>query len=73
MKRTNCSSDPSQISRTDEKASADMAADIDPGYAAAFARAAERGVESLCYACAVSPEGIFVTGRLPIDPPAPAD
>ena len=47
-----------------------LASDIDPGYATAFARAAGRGVESLCYACSVSPERIEVTEKLPIEPSA---
>ena len=43
-----------------------LADDIDPAYAAAFARALDRGVEALCYACRVSPEAIEVERRLPI-------
>lgn len=43
-----------------------LADDIDPAYAAAFARAQAAGMEALCYACAVSPEGISVARPLPI-------
>ncbi|HEY9855698.1 MAG TPA: DNA/RNA nuclease SfsA [Stenomitos sp.] len=42
------------------------AAAIDPTYAREFAAARAAGVEALCYACTVSPEGIEVQTRLPI-------
>ena len=50
-----------------------LAADIDPGYATAFARASARGVEALCYACRVSPTAIEVDRRLPIEAVPAAD
>lgn len=37
-----------------------LAADIDPGYAAAFARARARGVEAMAWSCRVSPEEIVL-------------
>jgi sugar fermentation stimulation protein A len=45
----------------------DLAHDIDPAYAAAFARARERGVEALAYSCTVSVSEILVTMPVPID------
>lgn len=36
-----------------------LAGDIDPGYAAAFARAAARGVEALAVGCSITPEEIL--------------
>ncbi len=45
----------------------DLARDIDPNYAAAFARARRRGVEVLAYACTVSASDILVTMPVPID------
>jgi sugar fermentation stimulation protein A len=44
-----------------------IAADIDPAYARALARARDRGVEALCHACVVTTEGIEVAGPLPLD------
>ena len=41
------------------------ARDLDPAYAAALDHAGAHGVEVLCYACAVSPEGVRITHRLP--------
>ena len=43
-----------------------VAADIDPAYAAAMADARARGVEALCYACAITPEGIEIAESLPL-------
>ena len=43
-----------------------LAADIDPAYAAAFAKARASGVEALAYACRLSPAGIAVDRPLPI-------
>ncbi len=43
-----------------------VAADIDPGYAAALAEAGNRGVEALCYACDVAPDGIRIDRPLPL-------
>jgi len=49
-----------------------VAEDIDPAYAAALARAAAAGVEAVCWACAVTPEGISLDRPLPVDLPARA-
>jgi sugar fermentation stimulation protein A len=43
-----------------------LAADLDPGYAAAAREAAAAGVESLCLACRVSVEEIRVAHALPV-------
>ncbi len=43
-----------------------LAADIDPTYAEAFAAAAARGVEVLCYACALTPQSVAIADPLPI-------
>lgn len=43
-----------------------VAADIDPGYAAALATARARGVEAICYDCVVTTDGIEVSGNLPV-------
>ncbi len=44
-----------------------VAADIDPGYAAALAEARNRGVEALCYACDIAPDGIRIDRPLPLE------
>jgi sugar fermentation stimulation protein A len=44
-----------------------IAADCDPGYAAAFREARNSGVEALCYACNVSPAGISIARPLVLD------
>ncbi len=44
----------------------DLAADLDPGYAAAFAAATAGGVEALAYRCRLEPEGIEIERRVPI-------
>jgi sugar fermentation stimulation protein A len=44
-----------------------LAADIDPAYARAFAAARSEGVEALAYTCALSPDGIAVDARIPIE------
>lgn len=43
-----------------------LAADIDPGYAAAFAKAGAAGVEAYVCRCKVSPDGITVDGLIEI-------
>lgn len=43
-----------------------MAADLDPGYARAFADARARGVEALAWGCAISPEGVRLDRPLPV-------
>ena len=43
-----------------------MAADLDPGYARAFADARSRGVEALAWGCAISPEGVRLERPLPV-------
>lgn len=44
--------------------------DLDPAYAGALDRAARHGVEVLCYACDVGPEGVRLSHRLPwVDAP----
>jgi sugar fermentation stimulation protein A len=42
-----------------------VAGDLDPGFAAAFARVRQAGVEALVYGCAVSPERVALGARLP--------
>jgi len=44
-----------------------IAADIDPAYAAALARAMTAGVEVICYACAIRTSAIDIVGPLPLD------
>ncbi|HCH57646.1 MAG TPA: DNA/RNA nuclease SfsA [Rhodospirillaceae bacterium] len=41
-----------------------LAADIDPDYARAVKDAKQRGVEAICYACALTPEAISISHRL---------
>lgn len=43
-----------------------LARDIDPSYAMAFERAKAAGVESYCFDCVVSPEGIQLKSALPV-------
>ena len=43
-----------------------LANDIDPTYAAAFAKARAAGVEVLCYTCTITTEGIDVSHPLPL-------
>ena len=43
-----------------------LAADIDPAYARGFARAHAAGVEAIAYRCAISGDGIAVSGPVPI-------
>lgn len=43
-----------------------IAEDIDSAYARGLARAAGAGVETLCYHCTVTPEGITLSGTLPV-------
>ena len=45
-----------------------IARDIDPAYGAAFDRAREAGVEIICYACALSPQGIELDRQIPVAP-----
>ncbi|GAA0594850.1 DNA/RNA nuclease SfsA [Caenispirillum bisanense] len=51
-----------------------VAADIDPAYRDALALALSRGVEAVCWACTLTPEGISVARPLPLrlDTPLPA-
>ncbi len=44
-----------------------LAADIDPVYAAAFAKARARGVEALCYGCKIGRTAIQLARPLPIE------
>ena len=46
------------VAQRDDCQRLEVAADIDPAYAAALTRARETGVEVLAYACRVSPTGI---------------
>lgn len=43
-----------------------LAGDIDPTYARGLAQALSSGVEALCHACKVTPDGITVDRRLPL-------
>jgi sugar fermentation stimulation protein A len=43
-----------------------LASDIDPTYAAAYTDARSRGVETLCYDCSITLEGIELRGTVPI-------
>ncbi len=45
-----------------------LAPDLDPGYAKAFDAARDAGVEVLCHGTEISPNGIRLTGPLPVDP-----
>lgn len=45
-----------------------LAADLDPGYAAAFSAATAQGVEALAYRCEVSPDGVWLSQRVDIAP-----
>lgn len=49
-----------------DAASIALAADIDPGYAAAFKEATAAGVEALAYRCRLTPEEIIVDRKIPI-------
>ena len=44
-----------------------IAADIDPTYAETLTQAMANGVEAICYGCRMSPEGVEVTGPIPLD------
>lgn len=42
-----------------------LAADIDPAYSEAFARAKAAGVEVVCYDTRISPDGVWLNRRIP--------
>lgn len=44
-----------------------LAADIDPGYASAFASARDAGVEAMAMGCRISPTGIFLDRDIKVD------
>ena len=52
------------VQRTD-CAALSLAADIDPAYAAAFARATKAGVQVLAYDCAIDPKGVKLRRPVP--------
>ena len=52
------------VQRTD-CAALSLAADIDPAYAAAFARATKAGVQMLAYDCAIDPKGVTLRRPMP--------
>ena len=56
------------IQRTDCEAFT-LAADIDPTYAAAYAEARAAGVETLCYDCRITPEGVWIGGAVRVEIP----
>lgn len=43
-----------------------LAGDLDPTYAAAFARAHATGVEAICYDCAISPQEMTLRAPIPV-------
>ena len=53
------------VQRTDCETMA-LAADLDPGYAAAFVHAQAAGVEMLCYDTAIDVAGVDLRRALPI-------
>lgn len=44
-----------------------LAADIDPAYARAFARARAAGVEAICYDTRITPEGVWLNRPVPVE------
>ena len=52
------------VQRTD-CAALSLAADIDPAYAAAFARATKAGVQVLAYDCEIDPKGVTLRRPMP--------
>jgi len=46
-----------------------LAEDLDPTYAAAYRAARDAGVETLCYDCTISPEGVRLNKPLPVEIP----
>ena len=58
------------VQRTDTEA-VTLAPDIDPAYAATFARAMDAGVEVICMGTRISPHGIEIDKPLPFHPPNP--
>jgi sugar fermentation stimulation protein A len=45
-----------------------LAPDLDPAYARAFDAARAAGVEMICHGTGISPEGVTLSGPLPVDP-----
>ena len=52
------------LCQREDCASFRLAVDIDPDYAKAASDAKSRGVEAVCYACELTPDGITVSRRL---------
>jgi len=45
-----------------------IARDVDPAYASAFDKARAAGVEMFCYGTRITPQGVWLTGRLEMEP-----
>lgn len=58
------------VQRTDAR-QVTLAADIDPGYAAAFMAARAKGVEVLCLGTTITPQEVRLARELPFAPPGP--